>query len=154
MYLLPKLSTINITQFVSDLNASSALRILERSLEELVDSYNMIPVQTMGSYAPAGSKEIIVRPKTQWFTDELLATKMICQQTESTMRRTKLTFHWQISKENFSNTTKLLLKCKIYYYGSKIHELGNDLKQLNRITNSLMGNTNESILPVSFHSIF
>jgi hypothetical protein len=81
-----KLSSINITQFVSDLNASSALRILDRSTDELVDSYNEILIQTMDNHAPARSKEITVRPNTQWFTDELLAAKRIRRQTERTMK--------------------------------------------------------------------
>jgi hypothetical protein len=62
------------------------------------------------------------------------------------MRQTKLTVHRQIFKENCSKVTKLLLNCKKDYYVSKIQELGNDCKQLYRITNSLMGNKNDSIL--------
>ncbi|VDI14478.1 Hypothetical predicted protein [Mytilus galloprovincialis] len=63
------------------------------------------------------------------------------------MRKTKLEVHKLIYKEHCSRTSKLLFKCKTEYYSNKIAEVGRDQKKLLKLTNGLMGNTNDVVLP-------
>jgi hypothetical protein len=44
-------------------------------------------------------------------------------------------------------SNEILLQCKIDYYSSKIADIGNDHKKLFKLTNSLLGNNNEVVLP-------
>lgn len=43
--------------------------------------------------------------------------------------------------------TKLLLETKKKYYSNKIYDIGNDQKQLYKLTKSLMGKQNAPIFP-------
>ena len=63
------------------------------------------------------------------------------------MRKTNLTVDKLIYKEKCSVFTTLLLRSKKEYFCNKITELGNNHKQLQKLTNNLMGKTNEVTLP-------
>jgi hypothetical protein len=63
------------------------------------------------------------------------------------MRKTKLTIHQQLYKENYIQTNKQLLKCKRDYYSNKIAPISNNQKKLHIITSDLIGNKREVVLP-------
>lgn len=63
------------------------------------------------------------------------------------MRITNLTVHRQMFRDKSIQVTKLLLETKKKYYSDKIYEIGNDQKQLYKLTKSLMGKQNAPIFP-------
>lgn len=63
------------------------------------------------------------------------------------MRKTKLTVHRELYKEQCVQTRKPLLQSKRDYYSNKIAEIVNDQKQLYKITNNLIGNKHQTVLP-------
>ncbi|VDI39827.1 Hypothetical predicted protein [Mytilus galloprovincialis] len=63
------------------------------------------------------------------------------------MRKLNLTVHRQIFQDTCLKASKLLLKSKKDYFSTKISEIEHDQKQLHCLTNDLMGNRREIILP-------
>lgn len=69
------------------------------------------------------------------------------RQAERRMRKTGLTVHKEIFKSKSIQSFRLLLSSKKEYFSGKIAEVGNDQKQLYKITNNLLGNSNAPIFP-------
>ncbi|CAG2242592.1 unnamed protein product [Mytilus edulis] len=88
-----------------------------------------------------------MRPNTEWYTDELRLAKRDRRKAERRMRKSNLTVHRQIFQDTCLKASKLLLKSKKDYFSTKISEIEHDQKQLHRLTNDLMGNRREIILP-------
>ena len=63
------------------------------------------------------------------------------------MRKSNLTVHREMFRDTCLKTNTLLLKCKKDYFSKKISEIEHDQKQLHRLTNNLMGNKRDVILP-------
>ena len=90
---------------------------------------------------------MIVRPNTQWYSDELHSSKRDRRRAERVYRRTGLEVRCQIYREKCSTTGKLLYKTKQDYFSSKIEECGSNDKQFFVLSNSLMGKQREVVLP-------
>ncbi|CAG2225424.1 Protein strawberry notch homolog 2,Protein FORGETTER 1,Protein strawberry notch,Protein strawberry notch homolog 1 [Mytilus edulis] len=105
-----------------------------------------LSVATIQRHAPEQSKVITQQPNTEWYTDELRVAKRERRKAERQMRKTKLEVHKHIYKEHCSRTSKLLFKCKMDYYSNKISVVGHDQKKLLKLTNGLMGNTNQAFM--------
>ncbi|CAG2215033.1 unnamed protein product [Mytilus edulis] len=88
-----------------------------------------------------------MRPNTEWYTDELRLAKRDRRKAERRMRKSNLTVHRQIFQDTCLKASKLLLKSKKDYFSTKISDIEHDQKQLHRLTNDLMGNRREIILP-------
>ena len=98
-------------------------------------------------HAPVQSKFVTLRPNTEWFSDELRASKIQRRRAERKMRKSNLEVDRQIYREHCAFTNKLLQKSKADYYSNKIFEIGNDHKKLFKLANNLMGNTDPVTLP-------
>ncbi|CAG2209985.1 unnamed protein product [Mytilus edulis] len=142
-----KFKEINIENIEMDINNSLLLNEQTTSVEQVVASYDSVLRTVLDKHAPEQSKVITQRPNTEWYTDELRFAKRELRKAERQMRKTKLEVHKQIYKEHCSRTSKLLFKCKTDYYSNKISEVGHDQKKLHKLTNGLMGNTNDVVLP-------
>ncbi|XP_062616025.1 uncharacterized protein LOC134277724 [Saccostrea cucullata] len=141
-----KIHDINIDKFRNDLDFSN-VTYKEASVEKLIIHYNRVLTATIDVHAPQKSKEIVIRPNTPWFTDDLYSAKRDRRRAERTMRRTNLAVHNDIFNQKCMQVTKLIQHCKSQFYINKIQEIGSDSKQLFKLTNNLMGNTNLSVLP-------
>ncbi|XP_062582897.1 uncharacterized protein LOC134244661 [Saccostrea cucullata] len=140
-----KIHDINIDNFRKDLDFSS-VTYKEASVEKLIIHYNRVLTATIDVHAPLKSKEIVIRPNTPWFTDDLYSAKRDRRKAERLMRRTNLAVHKDIFNQKCMQVTKLIQHCKSQFYINKIQEIGSDSKQLFKLTNNLMGNTNLSVL--------
>ena len=143
-----KYRDIIVEDLINDLNTSAVLRNPKGSSEELVKVYNSEVQNIIDKHAPLQRKVILLRPNTQWYTDELHAAKRERRKAERQMRKTNLEVHKQIYKDKSVQSNNLLLKCKNEYYFNEILEIGSDQKQLHKLTNSLMGNKSDTVLPV------
>ncbi|CAG2236872.1 PRP40 [Mytilus edulis] len=131
-----------------DINNSLLLNEQNTSVEQVVASYDSVLQTVLDKHALEQSKVITQRPNTEWYTDELRFAKRERHKAERQMRKTKLEVHKQIYKEHCSRTSKLLFKCKTDYYLNKISEVGHGQKKLHKLTNGLMGNINDVVLPL------
>ena len=109
--------------------------------------YNSELSSIIDKHAPLKSKNIILRPNTEWYSDELRAAKRDRRKAERRMRKSNLTVHREMFRDTCLKTNTLLLKCKKDYFSKKISEIEHDQKQLHRLTNDLMGNKRDVILP-------
>ena len=70
-----KLSEINTTDLIQDLNNSKIVQNREGSVVNVVKLYNFEVSSIIDKHAPLKSKNIILRPNTEWYSDELRAAK-------------------------------------------------------------------------------
>lgn len=141
---LRKYRDIDIDAFKLDIENSLDLPVHERSPE----TYNSKMRLLVEKHALLQTKQITLRPNTEWYTSELWESKRERRKAERKMRKTGLTIHKQIYRENCISANRLLFKCKKDFYCNKIFEAGGNQKQLHRLTNNLMGNKHEIILPL------
>ncbi|CAG2249207.1 unnamed protein product [Mytilus edulis] len=113
----------------------------------LVSLYNTNMISIIDKHAPIVSKEITLRPNTEWHTEELRDAKRNCRKTERRMRKTNLTVHQQIHRDACVHANKLLIRCKKEHYSTKVEEAEHDQKQLFRLSKRIMGEKQETILP-------
>jgi hypothetical protein len=66
---------INTTDLIQDLNNSKFTQNREGSVVNVVKLYNSELSSIIDKHAPLKSKNIILRPNTEWYSDELRAAK-------------------------------------------------------------------------------
>ena len=69
------------------------------------------------------------------------------RRAEKVWRRTNLTVHRQLFREQCNAVNKLMISAKKTFFSAKIRDCGKDQKQLFKLTCNLMGNTGRVILP-------
>lgn len=114
-----------------------------------MDHYNTTIHNAVEKHAPLTKKSVLLRPNTKWYSEELRDAKRERRRAERLWRKTRLEVHRQIFRDTSSKTAKLLYKTKQDYFSQKIEECGKDNKQLFKLSKSLMGKKQETILPSS-----
>ena len=107
---------INIDNFQTDINSSCLLHEQNASLDCEVDKYDSVLRNIIDKHAPVQTKLVILRPNTEWYSDELRASKIERRRAERKMRKSKLQVDKQIYRECCITTNRLLEKCKTEYY--------------------------------------
>ena len=138
-----KYRNIVIDDLNNDILNSNALPNPSGSIDELVETYNTQLSAIIDKHAPVQSKTIILRPNTKWYTKELRTAKQDRRKSKRKMRKSKLTVDIQIYRVKCNSVSKTNKQ----YLSDKIEEIGNDSKQLFKLTNNIMGKTKETILP-------
>lgn len=138
---------VPVSDLVEDIESSSVLQSAHNTLDELVSTYDTGINNIMDNHAPLITKVITLRPNTPWYTEELRDKKRACRRAERLWRRTNLSVHYQIYKEQCQILSKLLILTRTNYFLDKIEECEGDQKSLQRIANNLMGRTGEIVLP-------
>ena len=142
-----RIRNISVQDFANDIKECPALNNTSMPLEELVDAYNTNLKALMDKHAPLCTKVITLRPNAPWYSDELREAKHEKRRCERTWRRTGLTVHQQLYKDQCRHVNKLLHVTKQDYFIEQIMECGRDQKKLYSLTRKLLGNTGNSILP-------
>lgn len=119
------------------------------SVDELANQYDSELRDVVEKHAPLVTKSVLLRPNTQWYSDELRESKRNRRRAERKWRETGLEIHRQIFKERCSNTGKLLHQTKQDFFSKKIEDCSGDHKQLFKLSNSLMGKQHDIVLPTS-----
>ena len=142
-----KLRAISVPDFIKDIETSPCLQHTNGSVADLVEAYNTGISALIDKHAPQQVKSITLRPGAPWYTDELRTAKRKRRKAERLWRKTKLTIHQQLFKEECRTVSALLAQSKKDYYSNKIAECGTDHKQLFQLTKNLMGHKREVVLP-------
>ncbi|CAC5422780.1 unnamed protein product [Mytilus coruscus] len=116
-------------------------------VDSLVSLYNTNLISDIDKHAPIVSKEITLRPNTEWHTEELRDAKRNCRKAERRMQKTNLTVHQQIHRDACVHANKLLIRCRKEHFSTKGEEAEHDQKQLFRLSKHIMGEKQETILP-------
>ncbi|VDI25686.1 Hypothetical predicted protein [Mytilus galloprovincialis] len=119
------------------------------SVDELANQYDSELRDVVEKHAPLVTKSVLLRPNTQWYSDELRESKRNRRRVERKWSETGLEIHRQIFKERCSRTGKLLHQTKQDFFSKKIEDCSGDHKQLFKLSNSLMGKQHDIVLPTS-----
>ena len=93
-----------------------------------MDIYDTQLTNVLNKHAPPKEKSIVIRPQQPWFSDDLHLAKSEKRKAERLWRRTGLTVHREIFKEERDKYNKLLLSSKVSYYNQRIIDCGQDSK--------------------------
>ena len=112
-----KLLGICIPEFIKDL--TPILNDTDRPQNELAHAYTTGFEAVVDQHAPIERKSITLRPNVQWYSDEQRQAKHARRRAEKVWRRTKLTVHRQLFREQQKT-----------FFSAKIRDCGKDQKQL------------------------
>ncbi|CAC5417928.1 unnamed protein product [Mytilus coruscus] len=144
---------IDMAELKKDIVDSFSCSVIDSSIEQLVEHYKGNLSNIFDKHAPVTIKSVILRPNTEWYSDDLEAAKRDKRKAERKWRDSKLEVHHQIFKEKCRTVCKLLYIAKETYYSSKIENCGNDHKQLFKLTKHLMGKQQQTPLPSSYSDL-
>ncbi|CAG2219826.1 unnamed protein product [Mytilus edulis] len=146
---LRKCKEIDMTAFKKDIVDCFSCTGIDSSVEQQVEHYRGNLSNIFDKHAPVTIKSVVLRPNTEWYSDDLNNAKRDKRKAERKWRDSKLEVHHQIFKEKCRTFGKLLYIAKETYYSSKIENCGNDHKQLFKLTKHLMGKQQQTPLPSS-----
>ncbi|CAG2217216.1 unnamed protein product [Mytilus edulis] len=146
---LRKCKEIDMTAFKKDIVDCFSCTGIDSSVEQQVEHYRGNLSNIFDKHAPVTIKSVVLRPNTEWYSDDLNNAKRDKRKAERKWRDSKLEVHHQIFKEKCRTFGKLLYIDKETYYSSKIENCGNDHKQLFKLTKHLMGKQQQTPLPSS-----
>ena len=85
-------------------------------MEEIVDIYNTELKSLIDLHAPIQTKQITIRPNSEWYTTELRDAKRERRKAECRMRKMELIVDRLVNREKCSMVTRLLFKSKKEYF--------------------------------------
>ena len=88
--------------------------------------YNSELSSIIDKHVPLKSKNIILRPSTEWYSDEQRAAKRDRHKAERRMRKSNLTVHREMFRDTCLKANTLLLKSKKDYFSNKISKIEHD----------------------------
>ncbi|XP_064622629.1 uncharacterized protein LOC135484864 [Lineus longissimus] len=143
-----KLRQINVDAFRNDIGESLVFH--EASpVDDLVQSYTDGLTTLLDKHAPLQHKTLVLHPKCPWYTQEIHDAKHVRRGLERKWRKTKLTVHHQMYRNQCAVVNKLIKQARTSHYLAKITECGRDQKQIYKISRHLLGDTGSSPLPQS-----
>ena len=101
----------------------------------------------LNKHAPSKEKSNVIRPQQPWFSDDLHRAESEKRKAERLWRRTGLTVHREIFKEEKAKYYKLLISSKVSYYNQRIIDCGQDSKTMSPTMNELLFRQKISKLP-------
>ena len=140
---------IELTEFGKDIELTIADFSGNNAVEHFMKVFNNGMREVLDKHAPSQTKEIILRPNSPWYSEELRVAKRERRKAERVWRRTNLTIHRDIHKDKCHLYSKLLTQSKQDYFSRKNNECGSDSKRLYGLTNRLLGKNQEPSLPTS-----
>ena len=142
-----KLKDIDADMFRQDIRASSALQSTEGTTDSLLDAFNSELQRLIDKHAPLQTRTLVLRPKYPWFTQDLHVAKHRKRNLERKWRRSKLTVHYKMYREQCVVYNKLLLSTRSSYYQRQLEDCGRDPKLTLRTAKLLLGDRSDPILP-------
>ena len=139
--------SINLPSFRTDISQGLGDPDDNLSVTDLMDIYDTQLTNVLNKHAPPKEKSIVIRPQQPWFSDDLHRAKSEKRKAERLWRRTGLTVHREIFKEERDKYNKLLESSKVSYYNQRIIDCGQDSKAMSQTMNELLFRQKVSKLP-------
>ena len=114
---------------------------------ELVDQYNHSLSKVLDTHAPVTRKEVLIRPHSPWYNEELAEARKKRRQAERRYMKSKLQGDLDLAHQERTRYNNMCKSAKAEYYHEKIDDCGNDTKKMFQITDSLMKGSRERVLP-------
>ena len=116
--------------------------------EAAVKVYNNVLVELANKHAPMQYKNVIIRPKTTWYTEEIREEKIKRWKLERQWQKSGLEVHREIFALQHNKITKLVKESKSQHYTDLVTD-AKDQKKLFCITSKLLNKSKCSRLPSS-----
>ena len=91
--------------------------------------------------------KLVIKPRAPWHTPSIAKAKRLRRKLERQWRRTKLTVHQQMFKEQRQQVSSLIRKTHATYYNNKVTECTGHQKALFSIVDKLLHGTDIGALP-------
>ncbi|XP_028395747.1 uncharacterized protein LOC114519775 [Dendronephthya gigantea] len=118
-------------------------------LETLVREYDNCLHTILNKHAPAKFREITLRPKAPWYTDEINVQKRKRRQLERKWRKTKMNADRNLYKQQCYVVNKLIYSSKSAYYTDLIKDGSSDQRTLFKTVSNLLHKNTPTRYPSS-----
>ncbi|CAB3986429.1 Hypothetical predicted protein [Paramuricea clavata] len=136
--LLRNLRAVNIHKFKTDvLNSFLLKNFTTMDLVSLVNEYDCLHT-ILDNHAPIKSREITLRPKAPWYTNEINDKKRIWRQLERKWHKTRTNADWNRYKQQCYAVNKLIDSSKSAYSTDLINNGSSDQKTLFKTVSNLL----------------
>ena len=142
-----KLKSVNHQQLDEDLQNVGLAHESGDDINQLVTQYNDRLSQLLDKHAPMKKAKLVIKPRALWYTPSIAKAKRLRRKLERQWRRTKLTVHQQMFKEQRQQVSSLNRKTHAIYYNNKVTECAGDQEALFSIVDKLLHRTDIGALP-------
>ena len=120
--------------------------IAHHSLADLISLYNDELTQVLNDLAPLKTRTITYRPDTEWYNDAIRQAKQQRRRAERKWRSTGLHVDREVFIEQRDHVNQMIEDAKQNHYRDQVNGC-EDLKQLFKIVNKLLGKKTDAVLP-------
>ena len=115
-------------------------------VDDMILQYNVALSELLDLHAPMKCRLVALRPAQPWMNDEICTLKRDRRAAERHWRKTGLTVHRQLYKEQCDRVQESVKRAKPTYFDKKIDECVGDQKRLFRLVDKLLGCGKENTL--------
>ncbi len=144
-----KIKSIHMEDLRSDLSQSDIICNPPEDLHALVDCYNTCLSSLLDKHAPVITKEVPVKDRQPWYSDEIRDAKRCRRKLERKYKKTQFETDEDILKAQRNRVNILITKTRSEFYSAKVAECGSDQKGLFNIVKGLFHNKSDNIFPES-----
>ncbi len=143
-----RINDIDIEQFRKDISDSDLCRNPPLGdLASLVGMYNSCLSDLLDTHAPKCEKDLPVRPRQEWFNNDIKIERQLRRKYERLYKRTKLTCHEDMLRNQKNKVNIMCRSARCEHYSKKVQECGTDQKALFRIVKELFHDSAGSQYP-------
>ena len=121
-----KLCELDYERFIDDMHISDLLSM--NDLSELVGAIENNIQNALDSQAPLKKKQLPVRTRVPWFTNELKQQEQTIRNREQIWRKYRATHQWRALKMERKRYIAMIRRSKTHTLSSQITDAGNDTK--------------------------
>ena len=138
-----KAGSININKFITDCDLSN---ISLSDVDDMVNAFNTQLKNPLDNNVPEITKQMTVRKKVPWFTQEIREKKRIVHRRETIWKKYRREDQWQALKIERSSYRQMLKKANAESITMMIEDCNRDSKKLYNLASLLMGMVKENPL--------
>ena len=139
-----KLNDINIDKFIKDLDLS---KVNGETVDEIVNHMELKMKSTLDKHATVITKDVTTRKIKPWFNSSIKTQKRKMRHSEKLFRRLRTDETWKVFDEDRKKYQAMLYALKTSTYSEEIKDCKGDTKKLYKLVYSLMGTSQENLLP-------
>ena len=138
------MGSINIYKFITDCDLSN---ITLSEVGDMVNAFNNQLENALDNNAPEITKQVTVRKKVPWFTQEIREKKRVVCRRETIWKKYRRDDQWQALKIERSSYRQMREMAKAESITMMIKDCNRDSKKLYNLAALLMGKVKENPLP-------
>ncbi len=139
---------IDIDQFKKDIQDSYLCQHSPQDdLSTMVGMYNSCLSDLLDTHAPLSERDLPVRPRQPWFTNEIKEQRQLRRKYERLYNRTKSICHEDLLRNQKNKVNALCHTARCDHYSQKVQSCGSDQKAMFRLIKELFHKFSETEYP-------